>query len=91
VLLGDWGSRWRVVHPAWAWRREAMGSVLTCLWHWNFLFRSHDLPQVTEFKLQGKKERYLYTMAVEFKATKLLQYMSCKDWSISQELMMFMS
>src|SRR5882724_407195 len=47
---------------------KALLVVLTCLWHLNLPFRSHDLPQVTEFKGQGKKERYAYLIVLHHKS-----------------------
>jgi len=46
--------------------------VLACLWHQNLCYRSHDLPQVTEFKVQGKKERYAYIIVLHFKSNKII-------------------
>src|SRR5882724_1744431 len=47
---------------------KALLVVLTCLWHLNLPFRSHDLPQVTEFKVQGKKKDMpMYIIVLHFK------------------------
>ena len=52
---------------SWWWWSRASG-CFGCLWHWNLCYRSHDLPQVTEFKVKGKKERYAYIIVLHFKS-----------------------
>jgi len=37
--------------------------ILVYLWHTNLPYRSHDLPQVTDFEIQEKK-RYTYIINV---------------------------
>jgi len=46
--------------------------VLTNLWHLNLPYRSHDVPQVAYFKVQGEKKRYSYITVLEFKSNKIV-------------------
>ena len=40
--------------------------VLAHLWHLNFPYLLHNLPQVTYFKIQGEKKRNYYIIVLEF-------------------------
>jgi len=65
--------------------------ICACLWHLNLPYRSHNLLQVTDLKIQGLKQWYSYSMLWNSTATKPMQCMCCKDWSISQESIMLIS
>ena len=47
-------------------------SDLLYLWHLNLPYRPHDIPQVAGFKVQGEKERYSYSIVLEFKSNKII-------------------
>src|SRR5882762_9981332 len=49
-----------------------MAGCLAYLWHLNLPYRSHDIPQVAGFKVQGEKERYSYIIVLEFKSNKII-------------------
>ena len=43
--------------------------ICACLWHLNLPYRSHDLLQVTDLKIQGEKQWYSYSMLWNSTAT----------------------
>ena len=54
--------------------------ILVYLWHTNLPYRSHDLPQVTDFEIQEEKKRYTYIINVQNQNQKTVRM----SWLIKQ-------
>ena len=48
--------------------------VLAHLWHLNLPYWSHDLPQVSDFRIQGEKEQYSHIIVLEFELKEVSQW-----------------